>query len=94
MHNKAYRIHNKRTKTMEKSIHVIFDESNDGALSGSIAQNLHLNKYGDDEEEAGKEVNPANEQRQKLQEDSSPVEEKEPTNEENFPPNTLQQEVI
>jgi len=28
-------------------------------LSGSIAQNMHLNMYGDDEEEAAKEVNPA-----------------------------------
>ena len=54
MHSKAYRIFNKRTKTIEESIHVIFDESNDGVLSGSIVQDLHLNKYGDDEEEARK----------------------------------------
>jgi len=45
---------------------MIFDESNDGVLSGFIAQNLHLNKCGDDEEKASKEVNPANEQPQEL----------------------------
>ena len=65
-HSKAYRIYNKRTKTIKESIHVIFDESNDNVLSGSIAQNLLLNKYGNDEEEAAKEVNPANEQPQEL----------------------------
>jgi len=86
-HRKAYRIYNKCTKTIEESIHVIFDESNDGVLSGSIAQSLHLNNYGDDEEEAAKEVNPADKQPQELQEDSSPQEEEEPTNEENSLPN-------
>jgi len=72
MHSKAYRIYNKRTKTSEKSIRVIFNEFNDSVLSGSIAQSLHLNKYGDNEEEAAKEVNPTNEQPQEVQEDSSP----------------------
>ena len=86
-HGKAYRIYNKCTKTIEESIHVIFDESNDGVLSGFIAQSLHLNKYGDDEEEAAKEVNPTVKQPQELQEDSSPQEEEEPTNEENSLPN-------
>jgi len=50
LYSKAYRIYNKHTKTIQESIHMIFDESNDGVLSGSIAQNLHFNKYGDDEE--------------------------------------------
>ena len=61
MHSKAYRIYNKCTKTIEESIYMIFDESNDGVLSGSIAQNLHLSKYVDDDEEATKEENPADE---------------------------------
>ena len=39
-HSKAYRIYNKQTKTIEESIHVIFDETNDGVLSGSIVQDL------------------------------------------------------
>ena len=40
---------------------MIFDESNDGMLTGSIVQNLNLNKYSDDKEEASKEVDPINE---------------------------------
>ena len=54
MHSKAYRIYNKRTKSIEESIHVIFDESNDGVLSDFIVQNLSLNKHSDDEEETPK----------------------------------------
>ena len=73
MYSKAYRIYNKRTKTIEESIHVIFDESNDGVLSGSIVQDLHFNKYGDDEEEAGEKVDSTNKQPHELQ-DSSPQE--------------------
>jgi len=40
---------------------VIFDESNDGMLTGSIVQNLNLNKYSNNEEEAPKEVDLVNE---------------------------------
>jgi len=90
MHSKAYRIYNKHTKTIEESIHVIFDESNDGVVSGSTVQDLHLNKYGDDEEEAAEETNSANKLPQEQQEESSPQEEEEPTNEENSPPNMPQ----
>ena len=86
-HNKAYRIYNKRTKTIEESIHVIFYETNDGVLSGSIVQHLHLNKHGDEEEETTKEVNHTGEQPQILQEESSHQEEEESTNEENSLPN-------
>ena len=57
MHSKAYRIYNKRTKTIEESIHVIFDESNESKLSDSLVQNLHLNKHSDEEEERLKETN-------------------------------------
>jgi len=38
LHSKVYKIYNKHTKTIEESIHVIFDESNNGVLSCSIAQ--------------------------------------------------------
>ena len=62
VHSKAYRIYNKRTKSIEESIHVIFDESNDGVLSDSIVQNLSLNKHSDDEEETSKKVNPGDKQ--------------------------------
>ena len=48
MYSKAYRIFNKRTRTIHESIHVIFDESNDGALSDSIVQSLNLNMLDDD----------------------------------------------
>ena len=67
---------------------MILHESNDSALSSSITQDLHLNKFADVEEEAVKEVNPANKQPQELQEDSSPHEEEGPTNQENSLPNT------
>jgi len=72
MHSKAYKIYNKHTKTIEESIHVLFEESNDGVLSGSIVQGLGLNKHGDDEEEAREGINSANKQLQERQEDSSP----------------------
>ena len=87
MHSKAYRIYNKCTKTIEESIHVLFDESNDGVLSGSIVQGLHLNKHGDNEEEVREGINYANKQSQELQEDFSPQEEEEPPNEHNSPSN-------
>jgi len=42
MHSKAYRIYNKRTKTIEESIHVIFDESNESKISDSLVQDPSL----------------------------------------------------
>ena len=56
MHGKAYRIYNKRAKNIEESIHAIFDESNDGKLSGSTVQDLNLNNHTGDEEEKAIEV--------------------------------------
>ena len=50
MTSKAYRVYNKRTKLVEESIHVIFDESNDGSLSESFAD-LNLNKHESEDEE-------------------------------------------
>jgi len=47
----------KRTKSIDESIHAIFDESNDSVLSDSIVQSLSLNKHSDDEEETRKKVN-------------------------------------
>ena len=46
--SKAYRVYNKRTKVVEESIHVIFDEKSDGVLSASFAE-LNLNRYEEDE---------------------------------------------
>jgi len=68
MHSKAYRIFNKRTRAIEESIHVIFDESNDGALSDSIVQRLNLNKH---QEEAEKQESPTIEQEQETHNGSS-----------------------
>ena len=51
LNSKAYRIFNKRTKVVEESIHVIFDEKDNGALSESFT-GLNLNKHeGDDSDE-------------------------------------------
>ena len=51
--SKAYRIFNKRTQLVEESIHVIFDECNDGSLSESVVDidlNIHAeNEEGDDD---------------------------------------------
>jgi len=35
MHSKAYRVYNKRTRLIEESIHIVFDESNDGNTNSS-----------------------------------------------------------
>jgi len=65
MHSKAYIICNKHTN-IEESVHVIFDESNNGVLSSFIVQNLKLNERSDDEEEALKEVDHDNKHPQEL----------------------------
>ena len=39
LHSKAYRVYNKRTRLIEESIHIVFDESNDGNISSSPFQN-------------------------------------------------------
>ena len=99
MHSKAYRIYNKHTKSIEESIHVIFDESNNGALSGSIVQNLSLNKHSGDEEETPKKVNPGNKQLLKVplntdpRDDTLSEEEEKPTNEEISTPEAPRHEV-
>ena len=51
MYSKAYRVYNQRTLLVEESIHIVFDESNDGNISSSPLQELKLNRYDDDEEE-------------------------------------------
>jgi len=50
MNCKAYHVYNKRTKIIEESIHIVFDESNDGELSPSSSQELKLSRYDDEEE--------------------------------------------
>ena len=99
MHSKAYRIYNKRTRSIEESIHVIFDESNDGVLSDSIGQILSLNKHSDDEEQTPKEVNPGDQQLLEVplntdpRDDTLSQEEEEPTNEEISTPEAPRHEV-
>ena len=51
MHSKAYRVYNKHTRLIEESIHIVFDESNDGNISSSRFQELKLSRYDDEEEE-------------------------------------------
>ena len=95
MHTKAYRIYNKCAKNIKESIHVIFDESNDGALSDYASQNLNLHKQSNDEEEVPKEVN-SNKQPQEVplnSEDTPSHEKEEATNEENSSLGGSQQEV-
>ena len=53
MNSKAYRVSNKRTKIVKESIHIVFDESNDGRLS-SFLQELKLSRYDDEEEDVVK----------------------------------------
>ena len=59
-----HRIYNKRSKTIEESIHVIFYASNDSKLSDSLVQNLNLSKYSDEEEEKSKDANVTKEDEQ------------------------------
>jgi len=51
MHSKTYRIHSKRTRSIEVSIHIVFYESNDGNISSSPFEELKLNRDDDDDEE-------------------------------------------
>jgi len=51
MNSKTYCVYNKCTKIIEESIHIVFDESNDGRLSSSLFQELKLSRYDDEEEE-------------------------------------------
>jgi len=38
MYSKAYLVYNKRTRLIEESIHIVFDESNDGHICSSPFQ--------------------------------------------------------
>jgi len=51
----AYIVYNKHSKNIE-SIHVIFDEYNNGKLTDSILQNLNLNKHSDDKKGEAREA--------------------------------------
>ena len=44
-------MHNKRTKVIEKSIHVILDETYNGLTSTSSSDKVQLSKYADDQNE-------------------------------------------
>jgi len=88
MHSKAYRIYNKRTKNIEESVHVIFDEFNDGKLSDCLVQDLNLNKYRDDEEGEPRKASTrdVNSQEQSL---NSNQDEEIPSQEEDLPVNEI-----
>ena len=47
LNSKAYRVLNKRTSMVEESIHVVFDESDNGILSEGFKE-LNLKKHFDD----------------------------------------------
>ncbi|CAM8947603.1 unnamed protein product [Rhodiola kirilowii] len=47
LHNKAYKVFNKRTKLFEESVHVIFDEESMGNDSGHVPD-VHVAEDGDD----------------------------------------------
>ena len=48
---KAYRVYSKYTMVIKKSIHVVFDETNNGLASSSSFDEFQLSKYVDDEDE-------------------------------------------
>jgi len=83
MNSKVYRVYNKRAELIEESIHIIFDESNDGGLSSSSVQELKLNWYNDEEEE--KEVRAkSNVEHKEPPSDSIPENDMPPTREESI----------
>ena len=45
MHSTTYRIYNKRTRSIEESIHIVFYESNDGNISSSFFQELRPKEH-------------------------------------------------
>ncbi|CAM8994349.1 unnamed protein product [Rhodiola kirilowii] len=46
LHSKAYKVFNKRTKKVEESVHVIFDEESTGTDSGQVPD-IHITEVGD-----------------------------------------------
>jgi len=51
MHSKAYCVYSKHTRLIKESIHIVFNESNDGNTRSSFFQELRLNRYDNEEEE-------------------------------------------
>ena len=56
MHGKTYCVYNKRTRIIEDSTHIVFEEYNDGTLRSSSFQELKLSRYDDELDESGNVV--------------------------------------
>jgi len=69
MHSKAYRAYNKRTKLIEESIHIVFD---DGRLSSSLFRELRLCRYDNDDEEEEEARAKSNMEHKAPHQDSTP----------------------
>ena len=68
LNSKAYRVLNKRTRIVEKSIHVVFDEFDNGILSEGIKE-LNLNKHFNDVSDDELDANDHNEDKKKNMQD-------------------------
>ena len=64
MNSKAYRVLNKHTSIVEESIHVVFDEFENGTLSEGFKE-LNLNKHFDDISDDELDVNDTSEVKNK-----------------------------
>jgi len=91
IHSKAYCVYNKRTRSIEKSVHIDFDESNDGNISSSSFQEFKLSRYDDDEEEEKVRAN-ANKEHQEILLDPLPDNNMPPSNDE--PHTTNEKELL
>ena len=69
LNSKAYRVLNKRTSMVEESIHVVFDESDNGILSEGFKE-LKLNKHFDDISDDELDANDLNEDKKKNMQDT------------------------
>ena len=90
MNSKAYRVLNKRTSMVEESIHVVFDESDNGILSEGFKE-LNLNKHFDDISDDELDANDISEVKRKNMQDTiqslDEVEQKQVVNIEDSKPN-------
>jgi len=96
MHSKAYRVYNKCTQLIEESIHIVFDESNDGNISSSPFQELKLSRYDDDHEEEEEEearAKASKEHQETFHDLPPPNDELQSVNEEDPPSNTQNEDI-
>ena len=75
LHSKAYRVFNNRTRTMEESPHVVFDEINTRLARkkfvDDIVESLERVHIDDEQEETPKDTNSIEEESQHEEEESS-----------------------